>query len=91
MVDEPQDYPPLVIEKLNKNLHNRRGFDCGEPELNDYLMFITRQHVDKVFAQVWVAISESGSPDIIGYYTLSMTSHEPIDALENLKIKKIPA
>ncbi|MHB1457573.1 MAG: GNAT family N-acetyltransferase [Armatimonadota bacterium] len=91
MVDEPQSRLPLIIEKPNKNLHNRRGFDCGEPELNDYLMFIARQHVDKGFAQVWVAASESGSADIIGYYTLSMTSLEPINALENIGIKKIPA
>lgn len=90
MVDEPQDCIPLVIEKLNKDLHNRRGFDCGEPELNDYLMFTARQHVDKGFAQVWVAVSVPGSPDIIGYYTLSMTSIEPIGTLDNLKIRKIP-
>lgn len=82
---------PLVIERLNKNIHNRQDFDCGEPSLNDYLMFTARQHMDKGYAQVWVAVPEPGSSQIIGYYTLSMSAIAPKELPDKSGINKIPA
>lgn len=91
MVDRPISLIPLVIERLDKDLHDRQDFDCGESELNTYLKTIARQHMDKGLAQVWVAVTEPGSPRIIGYYTLSMTSLEPEDLPRKIGIKRIPA
>ena len=82
---------PLIIERLDKTVHNRMSFDCGEPSLNDYLKFTARQHMDKGYAQVWVAVPEPGSPQIIGYYTLSMTSLMPSEMPGKASINKIPA
>lgn len=91
MVDKPENPTPLVIERLDKSVHNRREFDCGETDLNDYLMFTARQHVDKGYAQVWVAVSEPGSAQVIGYYTLSMSSIAPAEVPAKTGINKIPA
>ena len=65
-------------------------FDCGVPELNDYLRFVARQHVDKGYAQVWVAVSEPGSSQVMGYYTLSVTSLAPGEVPRKTGVKKIP-
>lgn len=81
---------PLVIEHLDKAVHDRRDFDCGESDLNDYLKFTARQHMDKGYAQVWVAVSEQASPRIIGYYTLSTSALQPEEAPGKPSIKKIP-
>jgi GNAT superfamily N-acetyltransferase len=95
---------PLVIERLDTSVHDRTNFDCGVPELNDYLRFIARQHAEKGYAQVWVAIpgldgssgtsraeSRDAIKQILGYYTLSMTSLLPPEMPRKAGIKKIPA
>lgn len=82
---------PLVIERLDTTVHDRTSFDCGEPELNDYLRFTARQHVDKGYAQVWVAVAEPGSAQVIGYYTLSMTSLRPAEVPRKTGVNKVPA
>jgi predicted N-acetyltransferase YhbS len=88
---EPSPFPtPLVIERLDKRVHDRRDFDCGESSLSDYLKFTARQHMDKGYAQVWVAVSEPGSPHIIGYYTLSTSALSPDEMPSKAPIKKIP-
>ena len=82
---------PLVIERLDKRVHDRAGFDCGEPMLDDYLRFTARQHVDKGYAQVWVAVPEPGSGQIIGYYALSVTSLAPEEVPGKAGLSKVPA
>lgn len=91
MVETPGAPTPLTIERLDKTIHDRNRFDCGETELNEYLRFTARQHVDKGYAQVWVAVTEPASPQIVGYYTLSMTSLAPDEVRAKAGIKKIPA
>ena len=91
MVDEAARLTPLVIERLDRTVHNRRDFDCGEPDLNDYLMFTARQHMDKGYAQVWVAVPEPGSARVIGYYTLSMSAIAPPEMPGKVGISKVPA
>lgn len=91
MVNKPISPKPLVIERLDKNIHNRMDFDCGEPELNDYLRFTARQHVDKGYAQVWIAVEGPGSSHIVGYYTLSMTSLTPDEVQCKVGVKRVPA
>lgn len=90
MVESSLSPTPLVIERLNKTIHDRSDFDCGESSLNDYLKFTARQHMDKGYAQVWVAVSEPGSPHIIGYYTLSTNALEPDQLPGKPSIKKVP-
>ncbi len=90
MVETPLFSTSLIIERLDKTVHDRRDFDCGEPSLNDYLKSTARQHMDKGYAQVWVAVSEPGSPKIIGYYTLSTSALRPEEMPGKASIKKIP-
>lgn len=88
---QPGAPPPLVIERLDKTVHDRLAFDCGEPELNSYLRFTARQHVDKGYAQVWVAVTQPGFSQIVGYYTLSMTSLTPDELEGKSGVRRVPA
>lgn len=90
MVETPRPPTPLVIERLDKAVHDRGSFDCGESSLNDYLKLTARQHMDKGYAQVWVAVSEPGSLRIIGYYTLSTSALEPEQVPGKAGINKVP-
>jgi ribosomal protein S18 acetylase RimI-like enzyme len=90
MVEKPQSPMPLVIERLDKTIHDRRDFDCGGPSLNDYLKLTARQHMDKGYAQVWVAVCEPGSSQIVGYYTLSTSALRPEEVPDKPSIKMVP-
>ena len=59
------------IEQLTRQ-HNRKGFDCDVPELNDYLQKQAMQHAKSGVSRTYVLISESNN--IQGYYSLSMGS-----------------
>lgn len=61
----------MVIEPLTRS-HDRTGFDCGEPSLNRFLRETARQYADRDFGVTYVAVPEAGSPEILGYYTLTM-------------------
>jgi hypothetical protein len=63
---------PVRIELLDRNRHDRAGFDCGVPALNVYLQRQAAQDVEKRAAVVYVAVIEP--PSIAGYYTLSQFS-----------------
>ena len=48
---------PLRIETVNRS-HNRRHFDCGNADLNHYLLNTARQHSDIGF---FVDAKDSGA------------------------------
>jgi predicted GNAT family N-acyltransferase len=77
---------PIRIELLDRNRHDRAGFDCGVPSLNSYLQRQASQDVDKRAAVVYVAVIEP--PMIVGYYTLSQYSIE-ITKLQESMAKKL--
>jgi GNAT superfamily N-acetyltransferase len=81
----------LVIERLDPRAHDRTSFQCGVPPLDDYLKHVARQHIEKGYAQVWVAVPEPGSPQVIGYYALSMTSLLPEELPRRAALKRVPA
>ena len=54
------------------NKHDREGFHCGVPELDQYLMRQASQDVKKSYATLFVAVDEE-TQKILGYYTLSNT------------------
>jgi len=56
--------------------HVRKGFDCGNPELNNYLLRYAGQDVRANYASLFVAIAQGGDNRIWGYYTLSNTGIE---------------
>ncbi|MHB0983466.1 MAG: GNAT family N-acetyltransferase [Thiobacillus sp.] len=56
--------------------HDRRGFDCGRPELNDWLRQVARQHQDKGLSKTFVASREALPDRICGYYALTLAELE---------------
>jgi GNAT superfamily N-acetyltransferase len=56
---------------LNTAIHQRSGFDCGVPELNQYLQRFADQQRRRGITSVFV-LTDGGQPaPILGYYTLS--------------------
>jgi ribosomal protein S18 acetylase RimI-like enzyme len=61
----------VVIERLGKH-HDRAGFSCGQPDLDDWFRFRASQDEKRNVARVFVAVdAELG---IVGFYSLSSLS-----------------
>jgi len=75
----------VVIERLSPG-HDRAAFACGEESLDRYLREQAGQDMDRNLAVTYVAVEESGSPIILGYYTLVMSCVRP----ETVPEKRIP-
>ncbi len=56
--------------------HDRAGFDCGSPELNDYLRRYARQNHESGGAKTFVAVPPGQPTQILGYYSISPASVE---------------
>ena len=53
--------------------HDRKSFDCGQQELNNWLQKIALQHQKKGISKTFVAIRKQEPTDICGYYALTLT------------------
>jgi GNAT superfamily N-acetyltransferase len=62
--------------------HDRKAFDCGSPELNDYLRRHARQNHEAGGSRTFVAVSAAAPEIILGYYCISPAS---------LAFAKVPA
>jgi len=51
--------------------HNRKGFACGSPELNEYLDRYARQHHESGGAKTFVAVLPGEPAGVLGYYSIS--------------------
>lgn len=51
--------------------HDRKTFDCGSLELNDYLDRYARQNHETGGAKTFVAVSPSEPARVLGYYSIS--------------------
>jgi GNAT superfamily N-acetyltransferase len=56
--------------------HDRKAFDCGEPDLNLYLQRFARQNHGSGGAKCFVAAPSDAPTHIMGFYTLSPASLE---------------
>lgn len=52
--------------------HDRRNFDCGQPELNAWLRQVASQHQDKGLSKTFVVVNEEAPAQICGYYALTL-------------------
>ncbi len=59
------------IEQPISRRHDREDFDCGSPELNEYLRKYARQNHESGGAKTFVAVPTAASEQILGYYTIS--------------------
>lgn len=79
---------PWTIESFDRNRHNRSGFDCGHPLLNDWLATKAGQFERKDLARVYVLVA-AGETTVKGYYALS--SHTVgFEALPEDQAKGLP-
>lgn len=60
-----------TVEPLN-NEHNRNGFDCGVPALNNFLQKIAGQKSDRNQAQTYVLPADNHQT-VVGFFTLATT------------------
>jgi GNAT superfamily N-acetyltransferase len=56
--------------------HDRKGFDCGEPALNEFFQLHARQSHERGGAKTFVAVDAGDSKTVHGYYSLSPASIE---------------
>lgn len=73
---------------IQKN-HQQGDFDCGYPILNNYLKKYARQNHEKGIGKTFVAIPQSKSSHIDGYYTVSSSVIE-FESLPKSYQKGIP-
>ena len=58
-------------EEAISRRHDRKNFDCGSQELNEYLRRYARQNHESGGARTFVAVSPGDAVRILGYYTIS--------------------
>lgn len=79
----------LEEQRLNSKNHDCAAFDCGNPELNDYLLRRATQDRRRNLSQVYVLV-DTDEPDVVlGYYTLSAAQVEANQLSEEEK-RKLP-
>lgn len=62
---------PAWREEPIAKKHNRKGFDCGQADLNGFLAKYARQAHESGASKTYVAVDNAGNPAILGFYTLS--------------------
>lgn len=56
--------------------HDRKRFDCGVPELNEYLDRYARQNHESGGAKTFVAVSPPEPARVLGFYSISPSAIE---------------
>ena len=79
---------PVSIELLAAH-HQRAGFDCGEPALNEFLSRQAGQLGRKGFGKTYVALAADGLA-VVGFVTLSAGQVETQSLPANLKLPRYP-
>lgn len=61
----------MLVLPLNER-HDRKGFDCGDADLNAWLKQTAKQHKEKGVSSTFVAVADETSTAILGYYAISL-------------------
>ncbi|MFZ1730337.1 MAG: GNAT family N-acetyltransferase [Bacteroidota bacterium] len=77
----------LRISQFSPGFH-RKKFDCGIPELNDFLSKRARKHMTQGMSVTYL-LHEADNIEILGYYTISMAEIKTADLQQEL-IKGLP-
>lgn len=62
--------------QLDKTAHNRKGFDCGSPDLNKFLQQQAAAMDKRGLAKTQVLIDEQNPSEILAYMTLAASQVE---------------
>lgn len=79
----------LEEQPLDPAVHDRQGFDCGVPALNEYLHRYAEQHRRSGISAVRVLIDSAAPSVILGYYTLSAAEVD-VARLADVHRKRLP-
>jgi GNAT superfamily N-acetyltransferase len=79
---------PAAIERLAAQ-HQRAGFDCGEPALNEFLQRQAGQLSRKGFGKTYVALAADGLT-VAGFVTLSVGQVQTQCLPPGLKLPRYP-
>lgn len=72
----------LEEHPLDPAIHDRAGFSCGAPALDEYLLRFAAQHRRKGVSTVYVLTDTQEPRTILGYYTLSAAQLESAELAE---------
>lgn len=61
----------LIVCALDKSVHDRAGFKCGNPDLDEFLRTKAAKHQSQRISRTFVLVSEADPRRILGYYSLS--------------------
>jgi GNAT superfamily N-acetyltransferase len=78
----------MLVLPLNDR-HDRKGFDCGDADLNVWLTQTAKQHKAKGVSSTFVAIADEKSTEVLGYYAISLAELVNADLPEQHR-KKLP-
>ena len=79
----------LEEQVFNAKLHDRAGFRCGEPALDDYLQRFAAQQSERGVSTVYVLVDDAQPRVILGFYTLSAAQVDVVQ-LSAADRKKLP-
>lgn len=79
----------LRIERLAAH-HQRGGFDCGNPELNQFLSQQAGQLARKNFCKTYVAVADDGVA-VLGFVSISVGQAQTKQLPPKLKLPRYPA
>jgi hypothetical protein len=79
----------LEEQRLDNDIQDCAGFDCGVPALNDYLRKFASQHRRRGVSQTCVLVDDSAPTRILGYNTLSAAQLEA-ESLSDAERKRLP-
>jgi len=77
MSNETKPSNPVLLTKE----HDRKSFDCGVKELNEFLQKYALQNQNKHVSRTYVAIEDN---KIVGYYSLAYTNVTPSESPTNI-------
>lgn len=81
--------PSSTFIELDKSIHDRKSFDCGTEELNNFLQQFAMRHRDAGISKTMVLPAKDNEADICAYYTLSHTEIQR-QTLPQKLAKKLP-
>lgn len=67
----------LEIQTLDKNLHDRKLFDCGSEALNTFLREQANSSAHRYISRTKVLVDTAHPQNILGFYSLSYAECEP--------------
>ena len=70
------DSLPAWHEEPIAKHHDRKSFDCGDSELNEFFWKYARQSHERGGAKTFVAVDDANGTSVHGYYSLSPASIE---------------